>query len=382
LSASLSLQYLPGETRAFLHRDGRLEGLAILRDGGAAAVGALYLGRVARLDRRLNAAFVTLPEGPDGFLPLAEAPAGVSEGALLGLRVVRVAAEDKGPRLTARLEPEQRGLLPATDAEARSSGPRLLASGRSALAALEAAADLCRADDPAAFALLTRPALPRQIVAGGFAESEAEGFDAEVAALLEPEVALDGGGDLIVETGRTLTAIDVNLGGGTAAAVNEAAAAEAARQLRLRALGGRVVIDFRDSHASERRAAAERGLKQALAADPERVKTLGWSRGGLYELTRRRSQPALHEILLEPAGSLGNRRKTTATLAFEALRALAAAARARPAARLRLRAGAALAALLQGHAARRHLEARLGRAIEIEAAAEGSAPFTLALQEG
>ena len=384
MSATLSLQYLPGETRAFLHRDGRLEGLAILRDGGPAAVGALAVGRVLRLDRRLNAAFVALPEGPDGFLPLAEAPAGLSEGALLAVRVTRVAAEDKGPRLSAKLEPEQRRAV-----EPLAGGPRLIAGGRSSLgalegtalgwAALEGEAGLCRADDPAAFALLVSDGLERQLLPAGFSEAEAAGFDAEVAALLEPAVALAGGGSLLVEVGRTLTAIDVNLGAGTAAAVNEAAAREAARQLRLRAIGGRVVIDFLDSHASELRAAIERTLKAALAADPERVKTLGWSRGGLYELTRRRSQPSLAELLLEPEGRFGNRRKSAATLAFEALRAAAIAGRARPGARLVLRVPPAVAAFLAEHPARRHVEAKLGRAIALQEG--GAETLTVAFEE-
>ena len=374
MSATLSLQYLPGETRAFLHRDGQLDGLAILRDGGPAVVGALYLGRVARLDRRMNAAFVTLPEGPDGFLPLADAPPALSEGALLAVRVTRVAAEDKGPRVTAKLDPEQRHL-----ADSPGGGPRLLAGGRSGLAALEGEAELCRADDPAAFALLGNDKLERQLVPGGFGEAEAAAFEAEVAALLEPAVALDGGGSLIVEAGRTLTAIDVNLGAGSAAVVNEAAARESARQLRLRSLGGRVVIDFVDSHDSARRTAAEQALKAALAGDPEKIKAVGWSRGGLYELTRRRSQPALHEILLEPTGRFGNKRKTIATLAFEALRAVAEAARGRPAGRPVLEATPALATLLAEHPGRRYLEAKLGREIAVRKG--GAPPFTLLFEE-
>lgn len=356
MSAVLSLQYLPGETRAFLEEDGRLEGLAILRDGAPLAVGTLLLGRVRRLDRRLNAAFVALPQGPDGFLPLAEGPAGLSEGALLVLRVTRVAAEAKGPRLTARLDSAEGEL-------ATGSEPRVLRAGGSLLAALALRAGLVRADDPAAFALV--PEGPeRQLLPAGLPDPAA--YDQAVEALLQPEVALDGGGSLLVEAGRTLTAIDVNLGSGTAAAVNEAAARELSRQLRLRALGGRVVVDFLDSHDSAKRAAIERSLKEALALDPERVKTLGWSRGGLFELTRRRSQPSLAEILLEPTGAYGNRRKQTATLAFEALRALAAAARPEPAARLTLLVAPALRAFLVDHPARRHLEDRLGRTIALD----------------
>jgi Ribonuclease G/E len=296
----------------------------------------------------------------------------------LGVRVTRVAAEDKGPRLTAKLEPEQRGLIEPHLAS-RGDGPRAVAGGRSSLAALAERARLCRADDPAAFALLGAGKLERQLLPGGFPEAEATAFDAEVGALLEPAVALAGGGSLLVEPGRTLTAIDVNLGAGGAAAVNEAAAREAARQLRLRSLGGRVVIDFLDSHEGELRAAAERTLKAALADDPERIKTVGWSRGGLYELTRRRSQPALAEILLEPAGSFGNRRKSAATLAFEALRAMATAARKRPSARPVLRTAGPVAAFLAAHPARRHLESRLGRTVAIHG--DGVEPFTVAFEE-
>lgn len=367
-NAILSLQYLPGETRAFLEEDGRLEGLAILRDSGPLALGTLLLGRVRRLDRRLNAAFVALPQGPDGFLPLSEAPATLSEGTLLALRVTRVAAEDKGPRLTGKLESRERA--PASGDE-----PRVLQRGGSLLPALAARAALVRADDPAAFALVPE-GMERQLLPAGLPEQAA--WDQAIDALLQPEVALEGGGSLIVETGRTLCAIDVNLGSGEAAAVNEAAARALARQLRLRALGGRVVIDFLDSHESGKRAAVERTLKEALAQDPERVKTLGWSRGGLYELTRRRSQPALHEILLEPAGDYGNRRKRAATLAFEALRALAAAARARPAAALALSVAPAVGAFLADHPARRYLEQRLGRTIALDV--DATEPFTLALR--
>ena len=103
----------------------------------------------------------------------------------------------------------------------------------------------------------------------------------------------------------------------------------------------------------------------AFAADPERVKFLGWSRGGLYELTRRRSRPALAETLLEPAtDGLGLRRRPLAA-AFDALRAVAQAARAAPGRPLALALSPALHAILPALPAFADLEARLGQSVAL-----------------
>src|SRR5262249_58245819 len=77
---------------------------------------------------------------------------------------------------------------------------------------------------------------------------EAEGVEEQVEAALQPEAPIPGGGMLIIEPGRTLAAIDVNAGEGGGGRrpreVNLAAATEIAHQLRLRAIGGGVVIYF------------------------------------------------------------------------------------------------------------------------------------------
>lgn len=359
-AARLALQHLPGETRAFLYRDGRLHDLAIERDGEAAGLGDRFLGRVTRLDRRLSAAFVALGEGPDGLLPLNAAPKGLSEGDRLVVQITRTASEDKGPRLKALEESP-----PAA------GQPRRLEVGLGTLGTLLAAADggSVETDHPALQRRLQAAGHAVRLLPQGFPPADSGAFDAEIEALLRPAVALPGGGSLLVESGRTLTAVDVNLGArqgaGVALETNRAAAAELVRQLRLRALGGRVVVDFLESAGAAVRRETESALKAGFAADPERVKFLGWSRGGLYELTRRRSRPSLAETLLEPVpDGLGLRRRPLAA-AFEALRAVAQAARAAPGRPLALGLSPALYDLLPKLPAFPDLEARLGRSVAL-----------------
>lgn len=134
----------------------------------------------------------------------------------------------------------------------------------------------------------------------------------QVADALEVEVALPSGGSLLFEPGRTLTAIDVNSGGaaresgGRRAAerrflqANLEAAAEIARQLRLRNIGGIVVIDFIDLEATAARRQVVAALEAALAADPAPCWIGPMSRLGLVEMTRRRRGPSLAEMLTAP----------------------------------------------------------------------------------
>ncbi|SDG64559.1 ribonuclease E/G [Roseospirillum parvum] len=128
------------------------------------------------------------------------------------------------------------------------------------------------------------------LVEAGLAEPWAE--------LAAPLVALPGGGRLAIEPTAALVAIDVDSAADARgpAAVNRAAAAEIPRQLRLRHLAGRVVIDF--IGAGQGRAGGLGGalktLEKGLADDPARPHLAGRTRLGLVELTRPRRHPPLH----------------------------------------------------------------------------------------
>ncbi len=120
-----------------------------------------------------------------------------------------------------------------------------------------------------------------------------------VPALLDPEVPLAGGGSLAIEPTRALTAIDVDAGAARdPLAANLAAAAEIGRQLRLRNIGGLVVVDFISLDRAEARAQVMQRLRGAVAEDPAQLRlSAGFSALGLVELARQRRGRSLAEAV-------------------------------------------------------------------------------------
>jgi ribonuclease E/ribonuclease G len=119
-------------------------------------------------------------------------------------------------------------------------------------------------------------------------------LDDAVAALVERQVPLPGGASLVVEVTEALTAIDVNAGPqANAISVNLDAAVEVARQLRLRHIGGIVVIDFISMPRRQDQARIGEALTAALADDPSQTYVLPMSALGLVEMTRERRGPGL-----------------------------------------------------------------------------------------
>ncbi|MFZ9508412.1 MAG: Rne/Rng family ribonuclease, partial [Burkholderiaceae bacterium] len=116
-------------------------------------------------------------------------------------------------------------------------------------------------------------------------------------------VPLPSGGSVVIDHTEALVAIDVNSARATKGAdieetalrTNLEAADEAARQMRLRDLGGLIVIDFIDMESAKNQREVEQRLKEALHYDRARVQTGKISRFGLMELSRQRLRPALNE---------------------------------------------------------------------------------------
>ncbi len=123
-------------------------------------------------------------------------------------------------------------------------------------------------------------------------------LDAEIETLLGTRVPLSGGGSLVIERTEAMTVVDVNAGErGNPLDVNLEAAAEIARQLRLRNVGGIVVVDFvnmRNRGDSERLLNA---LSRAVEDDPAQTQVYGLSKLGLVEMTRARRGTALADLL-------------------------------------------------------------------------------------
>ncbi len=137
---------------------------------------------------------------------------------------------------------------------------------------------------------------PEQVIEakGAFA---AHGVEEAIEALSRPAV-LPGGGALWVEPTRALVAVDVNTGPDSSPAAglkaNIAAARELPRQLRLRGLGGQIVVDFAPMPVKER-GQLEQVLRAAFRADAVDTNLVGWTNMGNYELQRKRERLPLNE---------------------------------------------------------------------------------------
>ncbi|MEO1365015.1 MAG: ribonuclease E/G [Pseudomonadota bacterium] len=121
-----------------------------------------------------------------------------------------------------------------------------------------------------------------------------------VRTALRADFALPGGGSLWVENTRAFVAVDVNTGADTSPAAglkaNIAAARDLPRVLRLKGLGGQIVVDFAPMPKKERRA-LENVLRSAVKADTVETSLLGWTTLGHFELTRKRARAPLSEAL-------------------------------------------------------------------------------------
>ncbi|MBV9552556.1 MAG: ribonuclease E/G [Alphaproteobacteria bacterium] len=377
--AELLIAAGPGEWRAaWVERDEAVE--LYVERGDSKPPGSRHLGRVVRVVRALDAALVDIGDERPAFLPLRDIPAGVKaeEGVALVVEVRREAWQDKAPRLTATLSPPlpvPAGIAPA----AQLSPPPGLAA---ALALrLPRRPEHLIADDAAVLAELHGVFDGVDIIRCAPAGWPVD-VDTAFEAALASSLALPAGGTIHIEETRAGTLIDIDTGTPerglperAALAANRAAARGIARQLRLRNIGGAVVVDFVGLDRRGAREQVRQALAVALADDPAKPEILGWTRLGYLEVLRPRRGRPLADALLEPA----SRTKRPVALAHEALRRLQHEARANPAARWRLSVPQTVAAALRGPAASalRVLETRLGRRVEIIVAA-GTDGFDIA----
>jgi ribonuclease G len=158
------------------------------------------------------------------------------------------------------------------------------------------------------------------------------GIEMEIARALEKKIWLKSGGSIVIELTEALTAIDVNTGSyvgkrnleETILKTNLEAVKEIAYQLRLRNIGGLIVIDFIDMEKRANRDRVFLALKENLSKDKAKTHILRMSELGLIEMTRKRTRENLNRLLSEPCfyceglGSLKSKR----TLCFEIFRDL------------------------------------------------------------
>lgn len=322
---------------AALMVDGRLEDLLV--DTGEVRPGAIFRAICDRPVKGQGGMFLKLPEGGRGFLRGA---GGLKPGQTLLVQVTGVAEPGKALPVTERLlfksrfcivtpgapglnisrqitDEEMRGHLriiaeEATDgahglilrSAAAGAGEDELAEDIAAMEALAAAVlgdaegsgpeALTEGDGPHAQAWREWSAPVVETAPGGFARLGV--FD-EIEKLRRPEVDL-GEGSMVVEATRALVAVDVNTGGDTTPAAalkaNLAAARALPRQLRLRGLGGQVVVDFAPMPKAQRKQ-LEQSLRAGFKADAIETSLVGFTQMGLYEMQRKRERAPLAALL-------------------------------------------------------------------------------------
>ncbi|HEY3920054.1 MAG TPA: ribonuclease E/G [Stellaceae bacterium] len=382
MSRTLALAVSPGEVWAALEEDGELTGLHVARDASRDVVGAVYLGRVVALRPELPAALVDIGLDRPAFLDARDADrekgiAGLTEGATLLVEVIKATRADKAAGVRVLPADDARRAAFAQAARAVQPPARLDAPEPAILAAakplLTPPPDRILIDERGALAELRRadPRLAERLAFHGEATPlfDALGIADAIEAVLQPRVALPGGGTIVVEPTHAATLIDVDGGARKPLDANLAAAVAIARQIRLRNLAGPIVIDFVGMTKREDRDKVAAALTAALAEDREKRDFLGWTKLGHFELVRRRGAPAVTELFSEPSPE-GGWRKTGLTLALAALRAVDREAQARPGKSFALAVHPDIAAALDdgaGLAARQWLEARLGRRLAVTA---------------
>ncbi len=163
------------------------------------------------------------------------------------------------------------------------------------------------------------------------------GIEDEILRALRKETPLKSGGYLIIDQTEAMTTVDVNTGGflghrnleETVYKTNLEAAQTIARQLRLRNLGGIIIIDFIDMVDEEHKRQVLRILEKSLARDHAKTTVYEMSPLGLVEMTRKRTTESLERQLCEPCSECSGRGtvKSAETVGYEIFREITRAVR-------------------------------------------------------
>jgi ribonuclease G len=336
------LDEVDGRRAAALVVDGRLEDLLIDPAGDDPLPGAIYRAVADRPMKGQGGMFVKLPGGLSGFLRQVS---GIAPGQRIIVQVTGQAEAGKAVPVTVRLLFRSRWAIVTPGAPGLNISRRIRDEG--VRAELQALADAAMAGADADHGLILRSACegaepeevaeditamrdlaaavvadleggpellvdgpdaheaawrdwaepaPDEVVQGGFGPL---GVWEMIDALRSARVDLGGGAHMAVEPTRALVAVDVNTGADTSPAAalkaNIAAARDLPRQLRLRGLGGQVVVDFAPMPKKDR-GTVDQVLKAAFRGEGE-ANLAGWTTLGLYEMTRKRDRMPLAALL-------------------------------------------------------------------------------------
>lgn len=338
------LDTVAGRKAAALIADGRLEDILVDPPGYEPLPGAIHRAVTERPMKGQGGMTLGLGGGAKGYLRQAK---GIAAGAPLIVQVSGVAEPGKAVPVTPRplfksryaiVTPGAPGFNVSRRIRDEAERDRLLEVAHEAMAdAAEAHGLILRsaAEGVAEDALAADIAAMRDLAAAVMADAsggpellldapdahllawrdwadpdpdevvEAEGCFAAhgvleaVDAVLSPEIALPGGGRAFIEPTRALVAVDVNTGGDASLAAglkaNIALARDLPRQLRLRGLGGQIVLDLAPSPKKDRKS-VEQALSRAFRQDGADVVLAGWTPLGHFELRKKRDRMPLASI--------------------------------------------------------------------------------------
>ncbi|MBU2983643.1 ribonuclease E/G [Lentibacter algarum] len=332
------LDHLNGREAAALMVDGKLHDFLI--DADAPRPGTIYRAKALKPMKGQGGIFLETPDG-NAFLRQIK---GIAPGDMLNVQLTGYAEEGKALPVTAKLLFKSRYAIVTPDApglnisrqireddtrdelmliakdEMQGNDMGLILRSSCVEAASEDIAEDIRAMAALAHSVVNEAgntaetltegdgphvqawrdwAEPADVVteAGSF---ETHGVLEALEALQTAEVRLSGGAKLYIEPTRALVAVDVNTGndGSLAAGLkaNFACAKELPRQLRLRGLGGQIVLDLAPMPKKDRRG-FEASLRAQLKADGIDTVLAGWTPLGCYELQRKRARLPLSEVL-------------------------------------------------------------------------------------
>lgn len=306
----------PGETRiAALANDAVIE--VYHHRSGVPGAGALYRGRVGKRLPDASAVFIDIGLAQPAFMSCGSSPP--VEGSVVDVRVIQPPRGTKGAKVAAA-DPSLVKKL-EIDTQTQINPPACLAEAEHPVEMC------CRLYGDTLKRVRITPNDPdhhlRQMLAPAV-QIEWEvvlddlffefGVDEAVEQALTPEAPFTGGGKLIIEPTAALVAIDVDAGPMTATRANAAAVQAVAREVRLRALAGPMIIDLIPSKG---RSQVMDELKSAVESDPVPTRVSGFTPEGRLEMNRRRARLSLAETLLGASAS-----PAVDAIAYRALRRL------------------------------------------------------------
>jgi len=296
----------PGETRIAALSDGTVLEIYVHRDG-IPRVDAIYRGRVVKALSGSGSCFVDIGLDKPAIMTCRSKMPG--EGVPVDVRIVQAPRGGKGAKVAIAEVAEVSAALQSAGDD--TSPPCLLrdadhpvATYTESYAATLKSVIIAPSDFGGRLAALVKELSDVAVEVVPDDIFSMYGVDAEFECALGREVTVPGGATVVIETTAALTTVDIDAGPMDAAAANLASIPIIARQLRLRSIGGPIIVDLIPAPGRDALVGA---MREAVAEDPVRTHVSGLTPEGRLELNRRRIRPSLADLYLRavtPAPSI------------------------------------------------------------------------------